>query len=502
MTIDELIKKIKEESKTRSTVKNEHLEGIEEGTFSVPEMQNMEETVLFRYAKKIGKYLQKKGLRGFVNFVRRNINVQQYSIRYKIEDFTKYNDEAFIDNAYELILNREADVEGKKNHLERLREGKVSKLEIIIALHFSEEGKAQDITLDSAKRLYLLTQSYKVPFFGYCIKSFSAMVTLPKILQQVRKNENNIALQYKQLNETLQAQNLDNKLRFQELDEYLQKHEIEIQKLIDTQIAKEKIDISIQSLTEIKKHITKLVEKAKKRLPEQKFTQNELESIANEENHLLDDLYLSFENRFRGTRAEIKNKVEVYLPYLDNLEFAKNELSILDVGCGRGEWLELLNENGYKKTTGIDLNRIMVTVAQEKNLNVKESDVIKHLKSLDDESLSVITGFHIIEHLPFETLMTLFTQSLRVLKKGGMILFETPNPRNILVGSSDFYLDPTHINPIHPLTLKFLVEEVGFLRVDSLILNEDKLTNFDDLNFGDINDYINIGRDLSVIAYK
>jgi len=83
-----------------------------------------------------------------------------------------------------------------------------------------------------------------------------------------------------------------------------------------------------------------------------------------------------------------------------------------------------------------------------------------------------------------------------------MILFETPNPRNILVGSSDFYLDPTHINPIHPLTLKFLVEEVGFLRVDSLILSEEKLTNFDDLDFGDINDYINIGRDLSVIAYK
>jgi len=502
MTIEELITKIKQEAKTRSKVDDEHLSDIGQETFTPPATQNMEETLLFRYAKKVGKYLQKKGLRGVVNFVRRNINLQQYSVQYKIEDFTKYHDEEFIEKVYELILNREADVEGKKNYLLRLRNGELSKQEIIMLLHFSDEGKAQDITINSSRGYYLLFSSYKVPFLGYLMKSFVAMATLPKILREVRKNENSIEVQYTQLNQKIQVQELDFKLRFQEFDEYLQEHQKEIERLIDSKMDKEKLDTFMLSLNQTKKQITKLVEKAKKRVPKKVFTQDELESIIEEENHLYDGLYLSFENRFRGSREEIKNKVKIYLPYLSDLKFTKEEISILDVGCGRGEWLELLNENGYKNTSGIDLNRIMVSVAQEKNLDVKEADVIKHLKTLKDESLSVITGFHIIEHLPFEILMDLFTQSLRVLKKGGMILFETPNPRNILVGSSDFYLDPTHINPIHPLTLKFLVEEVGFLRVDSLILSEEKLTNFDDLDFGDINDYINIGRDLSVIAYK
>lgn len=144
----------------------------------------------------------------------------------------------------------------------------------------------------------------------------------------------------------------------------------------------------------------------------------------------------------------------------------------------------------------------MVSFCKDIEQDVECIDVIRYLKSLNDESLSVITGFHIIEHLPFEVLMTLFAESLRVLKRGGMIIFETPNPRNILVGSSDFYLDPTHIKPIHPEALKFLVVQTGFYNVKSLILENDNLSNFDNLSFNDINDYINIGRDLVVIGYK
>lgn len=236
-----------------------------------------------------------------------------------------------------------------------------------------------------------------------------------------------------------------------------------------------------------------------KRLPSKIFENEELLAIANQQDHNFDSLYVSFENQFRGSRKEIKNKLKVYLPFINDFNV---DINILDVGCGRGEWLELLSETGYKNIKGIDLNQLMVSFCKDIEQDVECIDVIRYLKSLNDESLSVITGFHIIEHLPFEVLMTLFAESLRVLKRGGMIIFETPNPRNILVGSSDFYLDPTHIKPIHPEALKFLVVQTGFYNVKSLILENDNLSNFDNLSFNDINDYINIGRDLVVIGYK
>jgi len=515
MTVEEIIKKIKLEAKKNS--KNETTstdENIEE-SFVAYESDNVKETVLFIYAKKIGKYLQKKGLNGFVNFVRRNINVQQYSCTYKMRDFTKYHDEEFIEKAYQLILNRDADSEGKNNYLHKLRDGIVSKEEIVALLHFSKEGKQQKINIQKARTTYFLAQSYKVPVVGYLIKSGVFLSTLPSALQQIRKNQSlrelNFVTQIENHQE-LNTQNLELKGQIQEIKMLLQETETTFNKemkvlktLMDTKVNKENIDAYFQSLNTAKEHIQLLVDEVKKRLPNEVFTKDELSSIRDEEQHLLDGLYLNFEDKFRGTKAEIKQQVEVYLPYVQNVPLSgsnKEDLKILDVGCGRGEWLELLSENGYTQSTGIDLNRVMVAKAKQNNRNVIEADVVDYLKSLKEDTLSVITGFHIIEHLPFEVLMSVFQESFRVLKKQGMIIFETPNPRNILVGSSDFYLDPTHKNPIHPMTLKFLVEQTGFSKVDSMILKDGSLTNFDDLEFNDLNDYVSIGRDLSVIAYK
>jgi O-antigen chain-terminating methyltransferase len=82
-----------------------------------------------------------------------------------------------------------------------------------------------------------------------------------------------------------------------------------------------------------------------------------------------------------------------------------------------------------------------------------------------------VTGFHIVEHLPFEVIIHLFDESLRVLKPGGIIIFETPNPQNVLTGSCNFYFDPTHRNPIPSPTLKFIAENRGFCQVKTLPLH-------------------------------
>jgi len=192
--------------------------------------------------------------------------------------------------------------------------------------------------------------------------------------------------------------------------------------------------------------------------------------FAGELDHSLDAFYFAFEERFRGSREEINERLEVYLPRLREAQIAPVDSLILDLGCGRGEWLELLRDNGYR-ARGIDLNRVVIEQCQSRGLEVVEGDVIAYLQSMPDESVAVITGFHIIEHLPFEILVKLLNEAFRVLRHRGLVIFETPNPANVLVGSCNFYFDPTHRNPLPSLMTQFLVQYCGFAEVEILNLN-------------------------------
>jgi len=192
--------------------------------------------------------------------------------------------------------------------------------------------------------------------------------------------------------------------------------------------------------------------------------------FAGELDHSLDAFYFAFEEHFRGSREEINRRLEVYLPRLREAQIAPGDSLILDLGCGRGEWLELLRDNGYR-ARGIDLNRVVIEQCQSRGLEVVEGDVIAYLQSMPDESVAVITGFHIIEHLPFEILVKLLNEAFRVLRHRGLVIFETPNPANVLVGSCNFYFDPTHRNPLPSLMTQFLVQYCGFAEVEILNLN-------------------------------
>ena len=213
-------------------------------------------------------------------------------------------------------------------------------------------------------------------------------------------------------------------------------------------------------------------------------------------------MYVSFEDRFRGTQADIKERQRVYLPYIQEAFKNTGNAQVLDVGCGRGEWLELLKEQNIH-AKGIDINRIMASQAQELGLDVEEADVIDYLKSQKDNALSAITGFHIVEHLPFEILVKLFDESLRALKTGGMAIFETPNPENLIVGAYTFYYDPTHLHPIPPDTLKFVAEVRGFANVQILRLHRrsDQTAAVSD-PLHEIMERINMEQDYALIGYK
>jgi O-antigen chain-terminating methyltransferase len=116
----------------------------------------------------------------------------------------------------------------------------------------------------------------------------------------------------------------------------------------------------------------------------------------------------------------------------------------------------------------------MLAACLERGLNVVSVDALAHLVSLPSGSLLAVTGFHIAEHLPFDTLQSLFAQAIRVLVPGGLLILETPNPENLLVGSANFYIDPTHQRPLPSQLLSFLAEYRGFSPVRLLRLQEEE----------------------------
>lgn len=156
----------------------------------------------------------------------------------------------------------------------------------------------------------------------------------------------------------------------------------------------------------------------------------------------------------------------VYLPIFREAEVVAD---VLDIGCGRGEWLEILQQEGVG-ARGIDHNRVFIEQCRQNGLDVVEADGLAYLRSLPDQSLNAVTSFHLIEHLPFEGLIALLDEMIRALRSGGLVILETPNPENFMVGSCNFYADPTHRNPIPSPTLKFLLESRGLVRLEVMKL--------------------------------
>jgi ubiquinone/menaquinone biosynthesis C-methylase UbiE len=184
-----------------------------------------------------------------------------------------------------------------------------------------------------------------------------------------------------------------------------------------------------------------------------------------------ENFYKIFEDRFRGTRETIKSRLATYLPFINPLKGIYDICNTIDLGCGRGEWLELTTEIGMI-AHGVDLDDGMLSACRERGLSVETGNAISLLKSLPDQSQVVVSGFHIVEHIPFTDLQTLIQEAFRVLKPAGLLILETPNPENIVVSSTNFYLDPTHLRPLPPLLLSFLTEHYGFYRNKILRLQE------------------------------
>ena len=154
----------------------------------------------------------------------------------------------------------------------------------------------------------------------------------------------------------------------------------------------------------------------------------------------------------------------------------------------------------------VDINRIFLEGCRELDLDVVEQDAVTYLQSLKSNSVGAITAFQFIEHISIKTLIGLLDESLRVLKPGGLVILETPNPLNVLVGSCFFHMDPTHHKPLPPPLCKFLLEARGFVDLAGFDLNPFESTlqitdGSDNINEV-INQYFFGPRDFAVIGRK
>ena len=308
-----------------------------------------------------------------------------------------------------------------------LRSGNVNKIDLLANLRLSQEGRAKGVRLDGLVLPALIRRLGQLPLVGYPIRLGIALLRLPNSIREQREFGSYVLAQHEQIADFINAT---------------------ADRLSDAQQWQEHFEgVSSSQFDHLKQQIAAF----NLRLGDGVDPQ-------------LHELYVALEDRFRGSREEIKERCHEYLPYV------KDSAPVIDLGCGRGEWLELLAESGIE-ARGVENNPLQVRKCTDRGLDVVEQDLFAYLRTLPDKSAGAITGFHIIEHVSFNALVLLLNEVLRILRPGGVAIFETPNPENVIVGSNYFYLDPTHRHPLPTELMEFLFKNRGFEHVELLMLH-------------------------------
>ncbi len=168
-----------------------------------------------------------------------------------------------------------------------------------------------------------------------------------------------------------------------------------------------------------------------------------------------DVLYRRLEDSLRGGEAHVREDVAPYVA------LAAEHQPVLDVGCGRGEFLAACREHGIT-ARGVDTNERSVSDLRERGFDVALAAIPECFASIADGSLGSVLAMHVAEHLPVDALFALFRESARVLRSGGLLMIETPNAESMAMSAGDFWRDPTHLAPRHPAALTVLAREHGF----------------------------------------
>jgi SAM-dependent methyltransferase len=386
---------------------------------------------------------------------------------YALAELLAFSDADFVDVAYSAILRRPP-AENEFNHyLHLLRTGAATKVEILWTLCSCQEGQAAGVRIAGLRLPYALQQWRRKRFIGRIVAWVHAFLRLGTQADRLSSSESS---QAREIQETGRTLNL--------AAEYLVQQIASVKVQLASRPTAEEFEKLKNEYATVVERLTELEDLAHTKFQRQEEQQEQLKSRlefmtpvvqrlltreqqAVEQSMALDSFYATFENHFRGDREVIRARVEPYLAMMGEVGAGTAEAPVIDIGCGRGEWLEALRDNGFIGR-GIDMNRVFVDACRRLGLEVIQGDAIDSLRAMHDGSVGAVTAIHVVEHLPFEHVITLLDEVRRVLRPGGLILLETPNPENLSVAHHLFYLDPTHRNPLPPEALRWIVEARGF----------------------------------------
>ena len=358
---------------------------------------------------------------------------------YHVNDLLRYHDRTFVESAYRAVLKRPPDQAEFLRDLKRLRTGYFNKIDLLADLRFSTEGKVKNVHLDGLFVPAIVRRLGQLPLVGYPIRLAIALVRLPNLIRDQREFAGYVLAQNQEMADFINVMSV--RLAEQAAAE---------RAAIDER-QKNYESVGRTRLDELREGISTEIAGVRFRIGD--LTDPQLEN-----------LYSALEDQFRGTREEIKERFREYLAYV------KDSAPVIDLGCGRGEWLELLREAEIE-ARGVDSNHLQIEQCRALGLDVTEADFLVQLQGMTTESAGAVTGFHIIEHLSFNALVSLLNEVMRVLRPGGVVIFETPNPENVVVGSHYFYLDPTHRHPLPSELMEFVFKHQGFRDIEVLNLH-------------------------------
>ncbi|HSP61775.1 MAG TPA: methyltransferase domain-containing protein, partial [Pyrinomonadaceae bacterium] len=402
-----------------------------------------------------------------------------------------------------------------RTYLKKLRSGRFNKIDVLASLRFSPEGRRNAVTIDGLRTPAFIRRLYRLPILGYLMELTVGLARLPSLIRNQRQIEGYLVAQGERvathfnntswaLTKHINSTNQTLADQLSSLNQNLNQHVNQAHAQLSKSFSR-----SISELATAQKAIARaqhqqvaaLFREQQRASRDRSASEPETESVpaASERRSILDELYASFENQFRGSPEQIKEGLKIYLPLLKDAGITSD---ILDLGCGRGEWLELLRDEGWQ-ARGVDSNRALIDQCRQE-LEITEADAIAYLRGLPENSLGAVTAFHFVEHVGLEALIDLLDEINRTLKPGGLLIVETPNPKNLVVGACNFYSDPTHRRPLFPETLQFIFNHRGFVRTQLQYLHPVEGSPFQDPSEASqaLNSWLFSARDFAIVAWK
>jgi 2-polyprenyl-3-methyl-5-hydroxy-6-metoxy-1,4-benzoquinol methylase len=372
---------------------------------------------------------------------------------YHRDEFMAYDDLQFVENAFLGVLQRPADETGLSGYVNFLRNGGDKEF-VLIDLQSSGEAKNSSVVIAGLRWHRMRNRVRKL--FPHSQFITRIIHKLDRFLAPWFRSSS--ALRHQLSVQTAVNQHADTTGHYlhNQLQTYAQQVELQAQQIkqlsIQAQANQSELAIS-------RSHTHSLLSRLEAAPSHNNAQQKNSSQFTSQ--HKLDAFYLAFEDACRGTDEETSAKLQSYMPYVQKVvdEFG-SKASAVDLGCGRGEWLQVLHQFSMA-AQGIDLNQVMVDHCLANDHQVEQGDALTWMQRQTSQSQHLVSSFHVLEHIPFKEYYLWFEQFSRILAPGGILILETPNPENLLVASHTFYHDPTHLNPITPDLLEFTSKFFG-----------------------------------------